>query len=172
MAEDRKSEHANRLHNLVDSLCEHQKKFLDDILALDQINFLNEYCRTNQVLGGRSFTPHENRIFSSSSIFQAGGCEKLPKGIEEEEIGPKTTTASAHVPPPVTIRKNQSLASKQKKIWSSLTSVFQAGGCEKLPKCNEEKKIVPKATAAPAHNMKKRTKFLFKLLNSFLIIDF
>jgi hypothetical protein len=35
MAEDRKSEHANRLHNLVDSLCEHKKKFLDDILALD-----------------------------------------------------------------------------------------------------------------------------------------
>jgi hypothetical protein len=62
------------------------------------------------------------------------------------------TTASAHAPPPVTTRKNQSSASKQKKIWSSLTSpVFQAGGCEKLPKGNEEKKIVPKATAAPAH---------------------
>jgi hypothetical protein len=86
-------------------------------------------------------------------------------------IGPKTAAASTHAPPPVTTRKNQSSASKQKKIWSSLTSpVFQAGGCEKLPKGNEEKKIVPKATAAPAHNMKKRFKFLFKLLNSFLII--
>jgi hypothetical protein len=136
----------------VDSLCEHQKKFLDDILALDQINFLNEYRRTNQVSGGRSFTPHENQIFSLSSDSQAGGCEKIPKGIEEEEIGPKTTIASVHAPPLVTTRKNQSSASKQKKIWFSLTSpVFQAGGCEKLPKGNEEKKIVPKVTATPTH---------------------
>jgi hypothetical protein len=86
-------------------------------------------------------------------------------------IGPKTAAASTHAPPPVTTRKNQSSASKQKKIWSSLTSpVFQAGGCEKLPKGNKEKKIVPKATAAPTHNMKKRFKFLFKLLKKNLII--
>jgi hypothetical protein len=101
---------------------------------------------------------------------QASGCEKLPKGIEEEEIGPKTTTAYAHAPPPVTMRKSQSSTSKQKKICSLTSPVFQAGGCEKLPKGNEENKIVPNATAAPVHNMKKRPKFLFKLLNYVLII--
>jgi hypothetical protein len=62
------------------------------------------------------------------------------------------TTASAYAPPSVTTRKNQSLANKQKKIWSSLTSlVFQAGGCEKLPKGIEEKKIVQKVIVAPTH---------------------
>jgi hypothetical protein len=143
----------------VDSLCELQKNFLYDILTLDQINFFNEYRRTNQVSGGRSFTPHEYRIFSLSSVSQADGCEKLPKCIEEEEIGPKTTTASAHALPPVTTRKNQSSSSKQNKIWSSLTSpVFQAGDFEKLPKGNEEKKIVPKATAAPLHVPPPRTR--------------
>jgi hypothetical protein len=96
--------------------------------------------------------PHENQIFLLSFDSQAGGCEKIPKGIEEEEIGPKTTIASTHAPPLVTMRKNHSSASKQKKIWFSLTSpVFQAGGCEKLPKGNEEKKIVPKVTATPTH---------------------
>jgi hypothetical protein len=56
------------------------------------------------------------------------------------------------VPPPIRTRKNQSLASKQKKIWFSLTSrVFQVGGSEKLPKGNEKKKIVPKVTAMPMH---------------------
>jgi hypothetical protein len=62
------------------------------------------------------------------------------------------TTTSAHAPPPITTRKNQSSASKQKKIWFSLASpVFQAGGCEKIPKGNEKKKIVPKATTVPMH---------------------
>jgi hypothetical protein len=102
--------------------------------------------------GGRSFMPHENQIFLLSSDSQAGGCEKIPKGIKEEDIGPKTTIASVHAPPPVTTRKNQSSSRKQNKIWFSLTSpIFQAGGCEKLPKGNEEKKIVPKVTAVPAH---------------------
>jgi hypothetical protein len=149
MAEDRKSEHGDRLHNRADSLCDHHRKFLDDILALDQINFLNECRRKSQILGGRSFGSHENRI---SSVSQAGGCEKHLKGVEEER-GPKTTTASAHVPPPGT-RKNQSSASKEKKISSSLTSlVSQAGGCEKLLKAMDEDEIMPNGdcSAAPPY---------------------
>jgi hypothetical protein len=157
MAEDRKSEHGDRLHNRADSLCDHQRKFLDDILALDQINFLNECRRKSQILGGRSFGSHENRI---SSVSQAGGCEKLPKGVEEER-GPKTTTASAHAPPPGTTRKNQSSASKEKKISSSLTSlVSQAGGCEKLPKAMDEDEIMPNGdcSAAPPSGTTTKTR--------------
>jgi hypothetical protein len=144
MAEDRKSEHGDRLHNRADSICDHQRKFLDDILALDQINFLNECRRKSQILGGRSFGPHENRI---SSVSQAGGCEKLPKGVEEER-GPKTTTASAHAPPPGTTRKNQSSASKEKKTLTSLVS--QAGGCEKLSKAMDEDEIMPNGDCSDA----------------------
>jgi hypothetical protein len=71
-----------------------------------------------------------NTFFSSSSDSEVGGCKKLPKGIKEEEIGPKTTA-----PPPGTTRKNQ----------PSLTSpVCQVGSCDKLPKGIEEEKIVAK----------------------------
>jgi hypothetical protein len=51
---------------------------------------------------GITFGPEEY-IFSSSSDSEVGGCKKLPKGIKEEEIGPKMTA-----PPPGTTRKNQS----------------------------------------------------------------
>jgi len=164
MAEYRKSELRDRLKNRQHSLCGHEKKFIDDVLALDQINLFNEFCGTSPISGGHeekliddflaldqinsfnefcgtspisggiTFVPEEY-IFSSSSDSEVGGCKKLPKAITEEEIGPKTTAA-----PPRTTRKNQ----------CSLTSpVCQAGSCDKLPKGIEEEKIVPKATAAP-----------------------
>lgn len=108
MEEERKSALGDRLQNRLGSFHAQQKKLREQISDIDkqiydlETTFLNEYSGTSQIFGGRSIWPHgkpidESRIFSFSSltspVYQAGGCEKLVKGIEEEEVGPKATGA-------------------------------------------------------------------------------
>jgi hypothetical protein len=52
-----------------------------DILALDEINVWNEYRRRSQIFGGRS---SENRIFSSSSVSEAGVVRNFRKALRRK----------------------------------------------------------------------------------------
>jgi hypothetical protein len=69
----------------VDLLYEHQKKFLDDILALDQINFLNEYHRTNQVSGGDHLHPMKTEFSRRLLILKPVVVRNFPKELRRRK---------------------------------------------------------------------------------------
>jgi hypothetical protein len=71
----------------VDLLYEHQKKFLDDILALDQINFLNEYRRTNQVSGGDHLRPMKTEFSRHLLILKPVFVRNFPKALRRRKQG-------------------------------------------------------------------------------------
>lgn len=72
------------------------------------MQLLSEHSGTTQISKGRSFWPrgkpiHEKRNFSFSSLtsplHEAGGnCEKVVKGVEKEEAGPKLNAVTVHAP--------------------------------------------------------------------------
>lgn len=147
--EDQKSALPDRLQSRLRLFHDYQNMLRDEISTIEkqiyglETTLLSQQCGTStQISEGRSFWPHgkpinEKRIFSLSSvtspIYEASGCEKLVKGVQEEEKPkvpkpkvpkpnvpkpnlPKPNAATVHATPAGRKRKTQPSARKNFKM--------------------------------------------------------